>query len=68
EDPGYGLLQHPTAETGCSMNINPEQFPTYKSLSPVLRNQTTCVNRKSGHLINSLLFSDNFYWQFSRPQ
>ena len=24
------------------MNINPEQFPTYKSLSPVLRNQTTC--------------------------
>ena len=25
------------------MNINPERFPTYKPLSPVLRTQTTYV-------------------------
>ena len=25
------------------MNINPERFPTYKPLSPVLRTQTTYI-------------------------
>ena len=32
---------HRIAETGCGMNFNPGQFLTYKSLFPVLRNQTT---------------------------
>jgi len=43
EDPGYDLLQHSTAETGCGMNLNPEQFPTYKSLFPVQTTQTTSL-------------------------
>lgn len=30
-----------TAETGCGMTINQEHFTTYKTMSPVLRTQTT---------------------------
>jgi len=41
KDPGYGLLGHPPAETGCGMNINSGQLPIYKSLPLVLINQTT---------------------------
>jgi hypothetical protein len=29
------------AETGCGMNLNPEQFPTYKFLFPVQTTRTT---------------------------
>jgi len=39
ENPEYSLLQHKTVKTGCSMK--PEQFLTYKFLSPVLKTQTT---------------------------
>jgi len=30
------------------MTINQEHFPTYKSLFPVLINQTTCIFNKFG--------------------
>jgi osmotically-inducible protein OsmY len=33
------------------MNINPGQFPTYKTLSPVLRTKTTC---KAGEIVRSV--------------
>jgi len=33
------------------MNMNPEQLTTYKSLSPVLRTQTTSKNRKAPNMI-----------------
>ncbi len=36
------------------MNINPEQFPTYKSLSPVLRNQTTCLPQKKRDFLSNI--------------
>ena len=34
---------YPTSETGCGMNSNPGQLPTYKPLLPVLINQTTYI-------------------------
>ena len=32
------------------MNINQERFTTYKSLSPVLTTQTTCIYMLTGKL------------------
>jgi hypothetical protein len=39
------------------MNLNPEQFPTYKSLFPVQTTQTTSVCRR----VNCAYYPDHLY-------
>ena len=56
KDTGYGLLQHTIAETGCGMNLNTGQLPTYKSLFPVLRTQTTCIRLLKNQKISLKLY------------